>query len=340
MYHFRRFSLLLFGAVLVFSALIVKGGRVPFPGTPGPEFTPDIETLHQDALDSLQPDLVLLGNSIVEENLDMDMIAGQTGLTSYRMAFGGSASALWYLALKNNIVTASHHPRYLVIMFRDSEMTAPGYHAQGKSFAALDKLASPADRIVIERAYLRTMNPLEMAAETYFPMYGFRNFFRNTMDGHMYALPYLALQCGRRCTDGAMLNVFNFKNNAAPNLVQVPLEPGEDLLYSPEGLDFDARVGDSFLPDILRLCRENGIQLIMVRAKSARFPSAAREPRGLDGYLSKFAAYVTANGARYLDISADTRVSLEDFIDAYHVQPQAQARYTQMFIDALLSALP
>lgn len=340
MHNFRRFLLLFSLAALVFSTLVVMRGRVPFPGTPGPDFTPGIETLHQDALSTLQPDLVLLGDSIAEENLDLDMIIEQTGLSSYRMTFGGSASALWYLAIKNNIVTASHRPRYLVIVFRDSEMTAPGYRVQGKLFAALDELATPEDRIVIERAYLRTMNPLETLAETYFPLYGFRNFFRGMVDEHMYVLPYLALQCGKRCVDRAVLNVFNFKNNAAPDQVKGSLDPEENLLYSPAGLDFESQVDDSFLPDILRLCRENGIQLILVRAKSARFATPAEEPRGLKDYLSKFEAYVEAHGARYLDISADTRVSLEDFIDAYHVQPQAQARYTQMFIDALLSALP
>ncbi|MBV6397193.1 MAG: hypothetical protein HFACDABA_02798 [Anaerolineales bacterium] len=340
MYNFQRFFLLFLGGVLASSALAVMGGRVPFPGTPGPDFTPGIETLHQNALAAQQPELVLLGDSIAEENLDMDMIAEQTGLSSYRMTFGGSASALWYLAVKNNIVTASHRPRYLVIVFRDSEMTAPGYRVQGKLFTALDELASPEDRVVIERSYLRTMNPLETFAETYFPLYGFRNFFRSAVDEHVYALPYIFLQCGKRCTDRAVLNVFNFKNNAAPDKVKGSLDPEENLLYSMEGLDFETQVDDSYLPDILRLCRENHIQLILVRAKSARFATPAEEPRGLKEYLKKFESYVEADGALYLDISAGPRVSLEDFIDAYHVQPQARARYTQMFIDALLSVLP
>jgi hypothetical protein len=256
------------------------------------------------------------------------------------MTFGGSASALWYLALKNNIVTASHHPKYLVIIFRDSEMTAPGYRVQGKLFSALDELATPEDRIVVERAYLQTMNPLEALAETYFPIYGYRNTFHNTMDANIYALPYLAMRCGKRCTDAAMLKVFNFRNNAAADQVGGSLDQEENLLYSAKALDFASQVDNSFLPDILRLCRENNIQLILVRAKSARFTSTSAEPRGLAEYLSAFEAYVEANGALYLDISGDTRVSLDEFIDSYHVKPAAQGRYTQSFIDALLQILP
>lgn len=340
MYNFRRFILLLSLALLAVSFILVTRRRVPFPGTPGPDFTPGLQTIHQEAISALKPDLVLLGDSIAEENLDMTMISDQTGLQTYRMTFGGTASALWYLAIKNNIVTASHHPKYLVILFRDSEMTAPGYRVQGKLFVALDELATPEDTIVIERAYLRTMNPLEALAETYFPPYGFRSSFRNTMDAHTYALPYVTMRCGKRCVDGAMLKVFNFRNNAAPDQVGGSLDQEEHLLYSPSALDFDSQVDDSFLPDILRLCRENDIQLILVRAKSARFESPAAEPHGLAEYLSQFKIYVEANGARYLDISADTRVSLDEFIDSYHVKPAAQARYTQLFIDALLSVLP
>lgn len=340
MYNFRRFILLLSLALLAVSFVLVKSRRVPFPGTPGPDFTPGVQTIHQEAISALKPDLVLLGDSIAEENLDMDMISGQTGLQSYRMTFGGSASAMWYLALKNNIVTASHHPKYLVILFRDSEMTAPGYRVQGKLFVALDEMATPEDGIVIERSYLRTMNPLEALAETYFPIYGFRSSFRNMADSHTYALPYVTMRCGKRCVDGAMLKVFNFRNNAAPDQVGGSLDQEENLLYSPEALNFNAQVNDSFLPDILRLCRENNIQLVLVRAKSARFESPAAEPRGLAEYLADFKNYIEENGALYLDISADTRVSLDEFIDSYHVKPVAKERYTQLFIDALLSVLP
>ena len=340
MYNFRRFILLLSLSLLVVSSFLVASGRVPFPGTPGPDFTPGVQTLHQEAISTLKPDLILLGDSIAEENVDMNMLSEQTGLKSYRMAFGGSASAMWYLAIKNNVVTASYHPKYLVILFRDSEMTAPGYRVQGKLFAALDEMGTPEDSIVIERSYLTTMNPLEKIAEIYFPPYGFRMSFRNMVDAHAYILPYLALRCGKRCVDAATLSVFNFRNNAAADQVGGSLDQEENLLYSPRALDFDSQVNASFLPDILRLCRENNIQLILVRAKSARFPSPAAEPRGLADYLSHFKTYVEANGAWFVDISGDTRVSLDEFIDSYHVKPVAQARYTQMFIDGLMSVLP
>jgi hypothetical protein len=267
------------------------------------------------------------------------MVTEQTGLKTYRMTFGGSASALWYLAIKNNVVPAAYHPSYLVILFRDTEMTAPTYRTQGKNFSALDELATPQDSLVIERSYLKTMNPLETLAEMYFPPYAYRNSVHSALDMNVYALPYLMMRCRKRCLDQASLNVFNFRNNAAPDQVGGSLDLEENLLYSKQALDFDAQVQGSYLPDILRLCRENNIQLILVRVKSARFKDAASEPRGLSDYLAAFQAYVESNGARFVDISGDTRITAADFIDSYHVHPQAQARYTQALLDALLSTL-
>ena len=338
MYNFRRTLVLFVLAFVAASALVVRFGRVPFPGTPGPDFDAKVLRVHQEALNTLQPDLVLLGDSLAEENVNMDLLAQQTGLTNYRMGFGGSASAMWYLAIKNNVVPASHHPKYLVILFRDSEMTAPNYRVSGKLFNGLDEYATPEDTLVVERAYLQFMNPLDAFAETYIPPYAYRISFGSLMEKHVYALPFLAMRCGKKCVDNAMLEVFNFRNNAAPDEVGGTLDPEENLLYSRSALDFEAQVDKSFLPEIIRLCNENDIHLILVRAKTPRFARTS-EPRGLNEYLAALQAYVNANGASYVDLSTDPRLTLDDFIDNYHVLPQSQGKYTQALAELLLSVM-
>jgi hypothetical protein len=338
MYNFRRTLILFLLAFLAVSALLVKFARVPFPGTPGPDFDNKVLRVHQETLNALQPELVLLGDSLAEENVDMNLLARQTGMTNYRMGFGGSASAMWYLAIKNNVVPASHHPKVLAILFRDSEMTAPNYRVAGKLFNALDEYATPEDTLVIERAYLQFMNPLDVFAETYIPPYAYRVSFGSIAEKHVYALPFLAMRCGKKCVDKALLDVFNFRNNAAPDEVGGTLDPEENLLYSPAALDFDAQVDKSFLPEIIRLCRENDIHLILVRAKTPRFARTS-EPRGLPEYLAALEAYVNANGASYVDLSSNANLTLDDFIDNYHVLPKAQAKYTQALAEAILSVI-
>jgi len=338
MYNFRRTFLLFFAALFAVSFAVVKFARVSFPGKPGPTFNDKVLRIHQEAISSLKPDLVLIGDSLAEENVDMDMLAQQTGLTDYRMGFGGSASALWYLAIKNNVVPAAYHPKYLVILFRDSELTAPNYRVQGKLFSALDQYAATDDTLVIERAYLQFMNPLDVFAETYLPPYAYRVQFSSIAEKNVYALPFLLMHCGKKCTDNALLDVFNFRNNAAPDVVGGSLDPEEHLLYSPSGLDFESQVDKSFLPEIIRLCNENDIHLILVRAKTPRFTGTSK-PRGLNEYLAALEAYVEANGASYLDLSAYASLTIADFIDNYHVLPEAQGKYTQALAEALLTVI-
>jgi hypothetical protein len=339
MNNFRRYFILLCLTLLGISYALVARGRVTFPGRPGPDFDTRIQLTHTQNISKLQPDMVVLGDSIVDENVDPASLSAQLGLKVYPMSYGGSASALWYLALKNNILPATHHPKYLVILFRDSILTAPGYRVQGKFASSLDDLAAPEDMAILERAYTTSMNPLEDLAERYLPPYGYRLQFRAITDEHIYLLPRFLLRCGKRCVDGSLIQVFNFKN-AAPNRSNSSADLEEYMLYAAGALDFNARVQDSFLPEIIRLCNENHIQLVLVRAKTARFASPAMEPSGLDQYMTDLEAYLANNGVLFADISHDPRIRLDDFVDNFHVYPASREKYTDVLGDALRSILP
>jgi hypothetical protein len=336
---FPRYLLLLGLTLAAITILLTAGGRVPFPAQAGPDFSGKVAQTHINGIAEQRPELILLGDSIVEENVDTPALSGLLGRKVYTMSFGGSASALWYLALKNNILAAPYPPAQLVIVFRDTILTAPGYRVQGKFSTALDNLATPEDTLAVQLAYLNRMNPLEKFAERYFPLYDFGLTVHAVADMHIYLLPRLLLRCGNRCVDTALLNVFNFRNAALPKSDSA-VDAEENLLYARAALDFNRRVGDSFLPQIIRLCRENNIQLIFVRAKTFRFSSPSAEPPALREYLRALEDYLMQNGVLYVDINADPRVTREDYLDRFHVMPEARGRYTQMLADGLLTVLP
>lgn len=339
MNSFPRYLLILCLTLAVLSIALVAGGSVPFPAEVGPGFNERVVNLHLNEIREQRPQVILLGDSIVEENVDAAALSEQLGRKVYPMSFGGSASALWYLAIKNNILAAPEKPEALILVFRDTILTAPGYRVQGKFAAALDNLATPEDRLAVQLAYVNQMNPLEKFAEQYFPLYDFRFAVRGTVDMHIYPLPRALLGCGNRCVDTALLNVFNFRNTRQTESDEA-VDAEENLLYTRAAMDFENRVGDSFLPEIIRLCRENGIQLILVRAKTLRFSSPAEEPRGLAEYLTALADYLRQNGVLYVDINADRRVRSEDFVDRFHVREEARERYTQMLAEGVLGVLP
>jgi len=70
-------------------------------------------------LEEVQPKIVLLGNSIMDEGVDEKAFSKLTATQTIKIWDGGSASAWWYLALKNVIVEANHKPQIVLLFFRD-----------------------------------------------------------------------------------------------------------------------------------------------------------------------------------------------------------------------------
>lgn len=336
MKNFLRYLLLLAASLALLSAWIVKSGRGDFPGQAGPGFDAEIDLRQLEALTQERPQVILMGDSMAEENVDLPALSQALGRTLHRMSAPGSSSALWYLSIKNNILPAPHKPQALVILFRDSTLTTPEYRVYDQ---VLDVMAGTDEELLLQLSYLNFMNPLEKTAREYFPFYNYRLYIQDGADYiNRYLLPHFLLHCGKRCVDKAHLDIFNFRTVAAP-AANDPVAQEESVLYSRRALDFQAQVGNSFLPEIIRLCRENGIRLILVRGKTISFVELPK-PAGLDGYISDLGDYLQANQVAFADLEPDARLGVSDYIDRFHVIPEARGIYTQMLAEALLPFLP
>jgi hypothetical protein len=332
----RYLSLLSMTIVLLSMRLVAGGAAFPAPAVP--TFNAQVDMTHRDGIETRQPRVVLLGDSMVEENVDLAALSDALGTDVYRISYPGSSSALWYLSLKNNIINAATPPQVVVIHFRDSVLTTPQYRVGGKFNAALDVLAGADETVLLQLAFSNYMNPLESSARRILPVYASGTRIRNELETRIGNLtPRALLGCGDRCVDKASLSVFNFRT-IAPPAANDPVAQEEAVLYSSRALDFSAQVGRSFLPEIIRLCREHGIQLIFVRGKTISFADLS-EPRGLDDYILDLQEYLTKNGASFADLQPDARLRTEDYIDRFHIQPEARETYTQMLTEALIPLL-
>jgi hypothetical protein len=340
MKKFLRYILMLMFTLLAVSILIVQQGKVPFPAGPGPRFDEDVSHVVLDTLTARRPDMVLLGDSIIELNLDPAALEQELGQTIYPLNFNASSSTLWYLAVKHNIAAAPYKPAYLVIIFRDSILTNPAYRAHAAHPEVMDTFASPQDELVVQRAYVDRMNSLEKIGSSYFPLYNNRTAIRGQMDFYIrYPAARALLDCGKRCMDIALDNVLS-GDQWDPDLLNSHISAVEDELYTRRALDFHGQLNDSFLPDILRLCRESSIRLIFVHAKTLRYYKNSYEPALLEQYLRDLENYLNENSVSYLDLSPDARIRTEDFSDTIHIFPSGVERYTQALADALKTVLP
>ncbi len=309
--------------------------QTPYPRDVGPQFDARIRKTYINLLNEQRPDLLLFGDSMLAPAVDDAYIAAQMERKVTTVSLPGTASTIWYLIIKNNIVLAEHKPGYLVVFFRDTMMTLPGYRVTGRYFEQIDEFASPDDTVLIERAYVNQMNPLEKFFEAYFPLYGSRWTVRQSLDHYIrYPIGNALLTCDKTCMDYAMEVVFD-ESNLDITFLSEAIGAADDYLYSEESLDFAGQVDATFLPEVIRLCRENGIQLVLVRMPILRYYDPATRPIGLDDYIQDLSAYLKENNVPFLDFDQKD-MPPEFFSDSLHLNEQGKTRFTEQLTDSLL----
>jgi hypothetical protein len=335
---FLRYLLLLV-AVLGWSwAVFPARYGVQFPREPGPRFDSQIRLFYQRTIGERLPEIVLLGDSTLEVGVDTEELGLLTQRSTLSISIPGSASAVWYLILKNNIADAPHPPRSLVIICRDTILTAPGYRVQGSYFKQIDEFAGRNEPLLLQRAFLNQMNPVERAAEKYVPLYGTRMQARDELDRFIrYSLPVLA-GCNSECTDGAMYSTFG-AGDLEPGELRNAVSAAEQYLYTPRQLNFQAQVGQSFLPEIIRLAKDHEMQLIVVRLKTYASGMGEVESAALKGYIHDLSSYLRQNNVVFLDFGTDPRLRREFFADSIHLNDQGRKIFTGLLAEALKPVL-
>lgn len=332
---FLQYFLILLTLVAISWGVIPARYKTDYPRDVKPQFDSYIRKKYLKDIDEQKPDIVLLGDSMLAPAVNLGVLSQALDKKVMGIGLPGSASTLWYLIAKNNIIEAENPPKYLVIFFRDSMMTVPGYRVTGRYFEQIDEFAGPNDGELVKKAYLNQMNPLEKWAEAWFPPFGSRWNIRQGLDARIrYTLP-ARIGCDQPCMDASMEIVFG-DMNMDPNFLSDALAAADDYLYSKTALDFDQQVSESFLPDLIQMTRERGVQLILVRMRILRFVAPGSEPPALRDYNEKLAAYLAANGVIYLDYSGEQSLTRETFADPLHMNDAGKVIFTELLGEDLL----
>jgi hypothetical protein len=278
--------------------------------------------------------VVLLGDSMLTKGVDLQRFQERIGVRTYKLDIPGSSSALWYLVLKSNIVPAEPAPHTVVILFRDTLLTAATFRTTGPYFGLIDKFASPDDTLLRERAYLAQLGRLEIALEEYLPLFTYRTEVRESVDaGLRHGAPAL-LACDRACADDAMTSALG---DVEPSLFTRSILQAEQALYTPAELDFSRQIDRSFLPAIIELARERGIHLIFVRAPTNVFPDPASQPGGLDPYFAELNRYLADRNISMLDLSRVEGIGPDQFVDPHHMTVEGKTIFTDVLGSVLKS---
>jgi hypothetical protein len=312
--------------------------QASYPAPVGPQFDSRVRTTYMDLLNEQQAEVLLFGDSMLEPAVDDREVADRLGKKTMLVSLPGTASTIWYLILKNNIVRAEHKPQVMVLFFRDAMMTVPGYRVTGRYFEQIDEFASPDDTLLIERAYINQMTALERITEAYVPLYSSRWHVRQSLDYYIrYTLGGALLDCNTNCMDNAMEVVFK-AGNLDVTFLSEAIASSDEYFYTAERLDFDEQVDISFLPEVIRLARENDIQLILVRMPTLYFMEPGSEPPGLHDYMQSLAEYLSRQEVAFFDFD-DKTLSEDYFSDSLHLNERGRQVFTKELVESLMESI-
>ena len=336
---FTRFLQFFITGLVLLSLLVLANRDWEYPLSGHPTFERGVRRNYLNDMNNLRPELVLLGDSTLNWGVDDKVVSAATGMKLHKIGIQGSASALWYLLIKNSIAQADFKPEVVAIFFRDTMLTDPAYRVYGEYFLKIDEYGNDADETLISKAYNIPRSLPDRFLMRFLPVYAERSTIQGWINGWLQPLLTQPVNgCDYVCVEYAKARVFNFVR-LNPAVYSRDVISTESQLYTADKLLFDQQFKDSFLPDIIRLCKRNGIKLVLVRLGTNRFSSRADEPFLLRRYLVRLEETVKAAGVAYMDWDYENGISASDFRDSVHMNAGGREIFTKVFVKDLIALL-
>lgn len=286
------------------------------------------DTTPRDEITRQQPDLIFIGNSMLYTRLEMSDIAEVSGLSAMSLAKGGLASAAWWLQLKNIVVKSAHHPKAVVVFYRDHYLTDPLFRTSEEKYR--DKILALIDADADYTAVFPEMqrNFLDrLKSYARFPKLREKVLSPTDMAAWITALEKSS---GRKLQKD--VNRF-FRD--APYRVTDQLDVPK-VSAVPK---FSEALPGSFLPRMTDLARQNGLTLCFVRVKRRRDVKGEELPLGLADYLQALDEYFEDHRLCHVDMSLDEGITADFFADGDHIKAEMRRRYADILWPKLQKAM-
>lgn len=289
-----------------------------FPIRRSVTFDEYIRTDYLERIESEKPEIVAIGDSAIRQ-LDDAVFSEISGYKSLFFSAPGSGSAYWYLFIRNEILRARHYPKYVLVFFRGTTLTAPEYRVTGNYFIRLEEIAAPKDADVFDKAINSRKNQWMLMLEKYIPIFTYRSeIYSNIVQDFRNYLPEKILNSEVNTIDQAYDEIFD---DAQINdlLWEEYFLNIDAVLYQPKALNFIARVDRSFLPNMMQDLRAVEITPVFVRVKYRTHAEGKKDSPALISYLGELEAYIEENGGIYVDLAQVETLSTEMFRDNFHI---------------------
>lgn len=277
---------------------------------------------HLDLIREVHPKFVVIGDSMAGR-IDPDLLGGLGGGSVVPILQNATGPAYWYLAFKNYVKASGMTPRWVIVLFRDTNMTDVLFRLDGPYRAKLDEVAldvEPELDAVVESRLAGSWRPVHRWLDTAYRVERTREW-----------LEPLVTTWPARVVAGERAPQLAGRINARFDLEQLrPMAQADMAATDEAAMDFGRYVDVSILPRLLAEARDAGLRVCLIRVLRRPVDGApAAESARMTRYSQDMRTFVEAQGGVYFDDRDDPELARLPYADGDHVAREARAPYTR-----------
>ena len=277
-------------------------------------------------------EVVVLGNSMVGWGFDELLFSQLSNHPTISIWRKGTASAWFYMALKN-LILANGKPRNIVIIFRDNVLTRPEQSVWGQVKNDIDALVQSDSALLDELAYLNHKNA-NYYFSNYVPLYAERSLWSDKvkfMIEEYVSRDLLEIELSELIL--SLNNLFTFDGIKYREIANQSYY--SSTLLEPENLRFSENIKTSFLPHIVQLCKRHEVNLITVRIQRLVDLEKLRDTKLIDQYIEDFSDYAEQEGFVFIDSTGKGWLQRDHYATNDHLIASGKQRFTRVIFREL-----
>ncbi len=323
---------------------LVRLGWGPRESAP-PSYLPALELTRErakpfdadpiDALQRMNPGSVLIGDSMAGR-IEFARLMELSGQPVAPILQNATGSAYWFLVFKNYVVESRIRPKWVIVFFRDTNLTDPMFRLAGAYRGTLDQVAldreDELNGVVAARSQGAWM-PARAEIDRWARAHTLVDRVYGVERTRAWLEPALTAWLARIAVGKQRRRTFLDEVNTEFELDRLRPLPGADMAATEDrDTDFRSNVTASMLPLFLQLAKDSRLHLCFVRV--LRRPHDGRPPDespSLGRYVRDLRAYLAANGAAFIDDRDDPELARIEYADGDHIARHERGHYTDLF---------
>lgn len=280
-----------------------------------------------------QPEIVLIGDSVLGGSIDPALFASETDVKDIELLWnGGAASAAWYLLLKNYVIASGIHPRLVCIFFRERMMTDATFRTTPTYRRYLESLRhkkEPVYRTILQGDEAEE-SLLDRVVDWLYPL----NTRRHVQQEKISRLAFRVAAGGVRI--GPLRRRVNEIFDPVKLREEIMNESAELSGEKPE--EFSADPKRNFLPHIVETAKQAGLPLCFVREKRYPLPDGTTpQSEDIQRYMSALRTWVENQGCVFIDLTNNPKPDQSMYTKPGddHIRKSAKKDATRIYAEKL-----